>query len=159
MRKDDGPMRILVLSGPNLNLLGRREPHIYGSVTLEDIHAHLHVEAHRLDCTVECFQSNYEGALVDFLQAHMDTAHGGLLNPGGLTQHSVSLHDTIKAMPFPVIEVHLSNIYAREEWRGHSIIASAARAGAMGFGWLSYVVALRGLVGLLRGELPEHPAS
>src|SRR4051812_40520005 len=116
-------MKILVLSGPNLNLLGRREPHIYGSVTLEQIHAQLRAEAARLDCELLCFQSNHEGALVDYLQEHMDNADGALLNPGGLTQHSVSLHDTIKAMPFPVFEVHLSNIHARDPWRSHSIIA------------------------------------
>ena len=147
-------MHILVISGPNLNLLGRREPHIYGSVSLEQIHAHLRAEARALDCTVECFQSNHEGAIVDFLQEHYETADGALLNPGGLTQHGVSVHDTIKAMPFPVVEVHLSNIHAREEWRSHSIISSAARAQAVGFGWLSYVVALRGLVGVLRSEQP-----
>lgn len=147
-------MHILVMSGPNLNLLGRREPHIYGTVTLDQIHARLREEAAALGCTIDCFQSNHEGALVDFLQANMDRAQGALLNPGGLTQHGVSLHDAIKSMPFPVIEVHLSNLHAREEWRSHSIIASAARAQAMGFGWYSYVVGLRGLVSLLRSEEP-----
>ena len=152
-------MRILVISGPNLNLLGTREPHIYGNVTLDQIHRALEREAAVLECSLETFQSNHEGAIIDFLQARMGGgADGALLNPGGLTQHGVSLHDTIKAMPFPVIEVHLSNLHAREEWRGHSIIASAAKAQAMGFGWLSYVLGLRGLVGMLRGETPQDPA-
>ncbi|HWE63746.1 MAG TPA: type II 3-dehydroquinate dehydratase [Chloroflexota bacterium] len=145
-------MHILVISGPNLNLLGRREPHIYGAVTLDQIHAQLQDEATALDCTVDCFQSNHEGALLDFLQANMDRAQGALLNPGGLTQHSVSLHDAIKSMPFPVIEVHLSNIHARDPWRSHSIIASAARGQVAGLGWLSYLTALRGLVALLRDQ-------
>lgn len=155
MREGRVVMQIIVLSGPNLNLLGRREPHIYGHVTLEQIHAHLRVVAEELGCTLECSQSNHEGALIDFLQAHMDTAAGALLNPGGLTQHGVSLHDTIKAMPFPVVEVHLSNIHAREEWRSHSIIAPAARAQVAGLGWYSYVAALRGVVALIRGEMPS----
>lgn len=150
-------MHILVVSGPNLNLLGRREPNVYGAVTLEQIHARLREEAASLGCTLECFQSNHEGALIDFLQDNMDRAQGALLNPGGLTHSSVSLHDAIKAMSFPVIEVHLSNIHARDPWRSHSVTAGAARALVAGFGWLSYVLALRGLVGLLRGETPATP--
>ena len=133
-------MHILVISGPNLNLLGRREPAVYGLVTLEQIHARLKAEAEGLGCTLECFQSNHEGALIDSLQAHMDSADGALLNPGGLTHTSVSLHDAVKSMPFPVIEVHLSHLHQREE---------------MGFGWLGYLVALRGLVGILRQDTPE----
>jgi 3-dehydroquinate dehydratase-2 len=92
--------------------------------------------------------------LIDFLQEHRTTASGALLNPGGLTHSSVSLHDTIKSMPYPVIEVHLSNIHAREEWRRHSYISPASRAQVVGFGWLSYVLALRGVVALLRNEEP-----
>lgn len=137
-------MHILVISGPNLNLLGRREPAVYGLVTLEQIHARLKAEAEGLGCTLECFQSNHEGALIDSLQAHMDSADGALLNPGGLTHTSVSLHDAVKSMPFPVIEVHLSHLHQREEWRQ-----------VMGFGWLGYLVALRGLVGILRQDTPE----
>ncbi len=146
-------MKILVLSGPNLNL-GKREPHIYGSVTLDQIHAQLEREAGELGCTLICAQSNHEGALIDILHEHRESAAGALINPGGLTNYSVSLHDAIKAMPFPVIEVHLSNVHAREEWRGHSIIASAARAQVAGLGWYSYVAALHGLLALLRAETP-----
>jgi 3-dehydroquinate dehydratase-2 len=147
-------MHILVLSGPNLNLLGRREPHIYGVITLDQIHAQVREEAAALGCTVECLQSNHEGALIDFLHANMDRAQGALLNPGGLTHHSVSLHDAIKSMPFPVVEVHLSNIHARDPWRSHSVTAGAARALVAGFGWLSYSLALRGLIALLRDDMP-----
>ncbi|MGH2408872.1 MAG: type II 3-dehydroquinate dehydratase [Chloroflexota bacterium] len=148
-------MRILVLSGPNLNLLGTREPEIYGAVTLEQIHQRLAREAEDLHCEVECAQSNHEGVLIDLLQARRDTLAGALLNAGGLTHTSVSLHDTIKAMPFPVIEVHLSNIHAREPWRSHSLLAPAVLAQVAGLGWYSYIAALRGLVSHLRGERPE----
>ena len=147
-------MHILVISGPNLNLLGRREPAVYGLVTLEQIHSHLKGEAEGLGCTLECFQSNHEGALIDFLQGRMDGADGALLNPGGLTHTSVSLHDAVKSMPFPVIEVHLSHLHQREEWRQRSVIAPATQAQVMGFGWLSYLVALHGLVRMLRRETP-----
>jgi 3-dehydroquinate dehydratase-2 len=147
-------MRILVLSGPNLNLLGSREPTIYGRATLEHIHARLKTEAEQLKVTVECLQSNHEGVLIDALQAHRGDGAGAILNAGGLTHTSVSLHDTIKAMPFPVIEVHLSNIHAREPWRSHSVLAPAALAQVAGLGWYSYVAALYGLVSHLRGEQP-----
>ena len=143
-------MKILVLHGPNLNLFGRREPHIYGTTTLAEIDAKLRALAQELKVELEAFQSNHEGALVDALHKHMDQAAGALLNPGGLTQHGVSLHDAIKAMPFPVIEVHMSNLAAREEWRHRSIIAPAAKATVQGLGWRSYTAALRALVELLR---------
>ena len=114
-------MNILVISGPNLNLLGLREPGIYGAVTLEQIHTRLQQEeADALGCTITCFQSNHEGALIDFMHEYRTTAAGALLNAGGLTHSSVSLHDAIKSVPYPVVEVHLSNIQAREEWRRHS---------------------------------------
>jgi 3-dehydroquinate dehydratase-2 len=148
-------LRILVLHGPNLNLLGRREPHIYGSLTLADINTRLEASAAELGVDLEVFQSNHEGALVDKLHDNIDLAAGALLNPAGLTQFGVSLHDAIKAMPFPVIEVHLSNIAAREPWRDHSIISSAVRATVQGFGWRSYITALRSLVELVR----EAPAA
>jgi 3-dehydroquinate dehydratase-2 len=147
-------MRILVLSGPNLNLLGTREPEIYGAVTLEQIHQRLAREAEELQCEVECVQSNHEGVLIDLLQERRGAVAGALLNAGGLTHTSVSLHDTIKAMPFPVIEVHLSNIHAREPWRSHSMLAPAVLAQVAGLGWYSYVAALHGLVSHLRGEHP-----
>jgi len=143
-------MKILVLHGPNLNLFGRREPHIYGTTTLAQINERLEALAGELGVELVVFQSNHEGAIIDTLQEHMDDAAGAILNPGGLTQHGVSLNDAIKAMPFPVVEVHMSNLAAREEWRRHSIISPAARATVQGLGWHSYTAALRALVEILR---------
>lgn len=139
-------MKFLVLHGPNLNLFGRREPHIYGTTTLAEINRAIEDLARDLGVEVVIFQSNHEGALIDKLHEHIDDVQGCILNPGGLTQYSVSLHDCIKAMPFPVIEVHLSNLAAREPWRHHSIIAPAARGAIMGLGWRGYLLALRWLV-------------
>ncbi len=136
-------MKILVLHGPNLNLFGRREPHIYGTTTLAEINKRLQALARELKVTLAVIQSNHEGELLDFLHKHMDSAAGAILNPGGLTQHGVSLHDCIKAMPFPVIELHMSNLATREEWRHFSIISSAAKGTVQGFGWRSYTAALR----------------
>ncbi|VWX58031.1 3-dehydroquinate dehydratase [Burkholderiales bacterium 8X] len=143
-------MKILVLHGPNLNLFGRREPHIYGSTTLAQINARLESLAAELGVELATIQSNHEGVLIDFLHEHIDAAQGALVNPAGLTQHGVPLHDAIKAMPFPVIEVHMSNIAAREAWRTHSIISPAVRATVQGLGPHSYLAALHGLVGTLR---------
>ena len=147
-------MNILVLHGPNLNLLGRREPHIYGSLTLADINAKVAAVAAEIGAGIETFQSNHEGMLVDKLHESIDRVDGALVNPAGLTQFGVSLHDAIKAMPFPVFEVHLSNIAAREAWRDHSIISSAVRGTVQGLGWRSYTTALRSLV-----EIVEEAAA
>lgn len=149
--RDDRPT-ILVLHGPNLNLFGRREPHIYGTTTLAQINDYLGQLATELNVQLDTLQSNHEGVLVDKLHACIDTAAGALLNPAGLTQHGVSLHDAIKAMPFPVIEVHMSNIAAREPWRSHSIISPAVRGTVQGLGWRSYTAALRALVELVRED-------
>ena len=145
-------MKILVLNGPNLNLLGRREPHIYGSMTLPELLKRLQALAKELKVTLVPFQSNHEGELVDMMHKHIDSADGALLNPAGLTQFGVSLHDAIKTMPYPVIEVHISNRHAREHWRGHSIISPAAKATVEGLGWRSYTAALRALVEILREQ-------
>jgi 3-dehydroquinate dehydratase II len=139
-------MKILVLHGPNLNLFGRREPHIYGSTTLAEINEKLQALAREVKCELVILQSNHEGALIDLMHKHIDDAAGAIVNPGGLTQHGVSLHDCIKAMPFPVIEVHMSNRHAREAWRGHSIISPAVKGTVEGLGWRSYTAALRALV-------------
>jgi len=143
-------MNILVLHGPNLNLFGRREPHIYGTTTLAEINARIAALAEELGVQVHTLQSNHEGALIDFLHEHIDSAQGALVNPAGLTQHGVPLHDAIKAMPFPVLEVHMSNIAARESWRAHSIISPAVRGTIQGLGPQSYLAALRGLVEIVR---------
>src|SRR5436190_7973464 len=153
MRTGD-PVKILVLHGPNLNLFGRREPHIYGHTTLAQIDAQLATLAAELGVQLETMQSNHEGALVDFLHRHIDEAQGALVNPAGLTQHGVPLHDAIKAMPFPVLEVHMSNIAAREEWRTHSIISPAVKGTIQGLGVQSYLLGLRGIVALARAAKP-----
>ena len=147
-------MKILVLHGPNLNLFGRREPHIYGTTTLPEINDKLRALAAKLEVQVELFQSNHEGGLIDKLHENIDSAQGALVNPAGLTQYGVPLHDAIKAMPFPVLEVHMSNIAAREEWRRHSIISPAVRATIQGLGWRSYTAGFAALVEMLR----ESPA-
>jgi 3-dehydroquinate dehydratase II len=143
-------MKILVLHGPNLNLFGRREPHIYGTTTLAEINTRLAALAAELGVTLETIQSNHEGDLIDFLHQHIDTAQGALVNPAGLTQHGIPLHDAIKAMPFPMLEIHMSNIAAREPWRSHSIISPAVKATIQGLGPLSYLMGLRGVVELVR---------
>ena len=143
-------MLILVLHGPNLNLFGRREPHIYGTTTLAEINTRLSTLAGELGVELKVIQSNHEGALIDFLHEHIDTAQGALVNPAGLTQHGVPLHDAIKAMPFPTIEVHMSNIAARESWRAHSIISPAVKGTIQGLGPQSYLAALRALTEILR---------
>ena len=143
-------MKILVLHGPNLNLFGRREPHIYGKTTLAEINARLEKLALDLNVTLDIIQSNHEGDLIDFLHKNIDEAQGALVNPAGLTQHGVPLHDAIKAMPFPTIEVHMSNIAARETWRAHSIISPAVKGTIQGLGPQSYLAALRALVEIQR---------
>jgi 3-dehydroquinate dehydratase II len=143
-------MKILVLNGPNLNLFGRREPHIYGTTTLAEINDKLKALAAELKVELETLQSNHEGALVDKLHECIDSVAGALINPAGLTQHGVSLHDAIKAMPFPVFEIHMSNIAAREAWRAHSIISPAVKGTIQGLGWRSYTAGLRAIVELAR---------
>lgn len=143
-------MKILVLHGPNLNLFGRREPHIYGHTTLAQIDAQLAQLAEELGVRLETIQSNHEGALIDFLHRNIDEAQGALVNPAGLTQHGVPLHDAIKAMPFPVLEVHMSNIAARETWRAHSIISPAVKGTIQGLGRHSYLMGLRAVVALAK---------
>ena len=143
-------MKILVLHGPNLNLFGRREPHIYGTTTLAQINDRLGAIAAELGIEIETFQSNHEGSLIDKFHECIDTVQGALLNPAGLTQHGVPLQDAIKAMPFPVLEIHMSNIAAREAWRAHSIISPAVKGTVQGFGWRSYTFGLRLLVDLLK---------
>ncbi len=145
-------MKFLVLHGPNLNLFGRREPHIYGTTTLAEINAKLQTLAAELGVELEILQSNHEGTLIDKLHERIDTVQGALLNPAGLTQHGVPLHDAIKAMPFPVLEIHMSNIAAREPWRSHSIISPAVKATIQGLGWRSYTMGLRALVELAQAS-------
>ena len=152
-------MKILVLHGPNLTLFGRREPHIYGTTTLAEINSQLARLADELGVTLATLQSNHEGALIDFLHEHIDAADGAIVNPAGLTQHGVPLHDAIKAMPFPVIEVHMSNLATRETWRHHSIISPAVKGTIQGLGRHSYLQALRAIVAIAQDSQAANAAG
>jgi len=145
-------MKILVIHGPNLNMLGKREKAIYGETTLHEIDALLKKEGQTLNVEVVIFQSNHEGALIDFIQKQADSAHGIIINPGALTHYGFSLHDALVDSRLPVIEVHLSNIYCREEWRAYSVIAPVAKGQISGLGWRGYIAALRALADELKGE-------
>jgi len=136
---------VLVLHGPNLNLLGQREPDVYGVLTLEEIDRRLIAAGEALGLEVKTFQSNGEGALIDALQAAQDWAQGVVFNPGAYTHTSVALRDAVAAISLPVIEVHLSNVHAREEFRRHSLIAPVCVGTIAGFGWRSYWLALHAL--------------
>ena len=149
-RASERVVRVLVLSGPNLDRLGRREPEIYGHDTLKDIHARLEALAASRGASVDCRQTNHEGVLVDWIGAALDDGFAGiLLNAGAYTHTSYALHDAIKWTGLPTIEVHVSNPDARESFRHVSTIAAACKARVAGFGPASYTVALDGLLGLL----------
>lgn len=142
-------MRILVVHGPNLNLLGQRETEVYGHTTLADIDARLAQTASELGVTVECVQSNHEGAIVDALQEAPTKADAVLINPGALTHYSYAIRDAVASITLPVVEVHISNVAAREEFRRHSVIAAVCAGQVSGLGPASYTAALRAVVELL----------
>jgi len=143
-------MKILILHGPNLNLLGTREPEVYGSMTLDDINVKMIALGKELGAEIKCLQSNHEGALIDTLHDARTWADGVVFNPGGYTHTSVALRDAISAIVIPVIEVHLSNVYAREEFRHTSLVSAVCKGKISGFGWRSYELGLRGLVDIIR---------
>ena len=143
-------MKILILHGPNLNLLGTREPEVYGSMTLDDINEKMISLGEELGAEVICLQSNHEGALIDALHDARTWANGVVFNPGGYTHTSVALRDAISAIVIPVIEVHLSNVYAREEFRHTSFVSAVCKGKVSGFGWRSYELGLRGLIDIIK---------
>ena len=142
-------MKILLLHGPNLNLLGTREPEIYGAMTLDDINEKMIALGKELGTEIKCLQSNHEGALIDALHAARTWAGGVVFNPGGYTHTSVALRDAISAIVIPVIEVHLSNVSAREEFRHTSFVSAVCKGKVSGFGWRSYELGLRGLIDII----------
>ena len=150
----DSILDIVVLNGPNLNTLGTREPSVYGTMTLADLNELLRKRGEELHCSVRCFQSNHEGVLIDTIQ-QSSAVDGIIINAGALTHYSIALRDAIASLSIPVIEVHLSNIYARESFRQHSVIAAVCRGHIVGLGWRGYLLALDALVALARERKKE----
>ena len=145
-------MRIAVLNGPNLNLLGTREPELYGRVTLPEVEARLSEVARELDVNVECLQRNGEGELVELVHTLRGRADGAVVNAGAYSHSSLALRDALVGVSLPFVEVHVTNVYAREPERRHSMLASAAIGSVVGLGTYGYELALRGLVASLRAR-------
>ncbi len=148
-------MRILLIDGPNLNMLGTREPDLYGKMTLAEIRSRVSEKAKDLGVEVRPFQSNSEGAIIDFIQSETPGADGIIINPGALTHYSLALRDALAASALPAIEVHISNIHGREHFRRRSVTAAVCRGLVAGLGWRGYVAALEALVAMLS----EHSAE
>lgn len=145
-------MRIMVINGPNLNMLGKRAPEHYGEQTLESIERALSQRAKELGCELIFFQSNHEGEIIDFIQKEAPASAGILINPGALTHYGYSLHDALADSGLPVVEVHLSNIYAREDWRRQSVIAEVTIGQVTGFKAESYSLGLLALTNYIRSQ-------
>ncbi|MBM3150252.1 MAG: type II 3-dehydroquinate dehydratase [Chloroflexi bacterium] len=145
-------MRILVINGPNLNMLGNRNKVIYGSKTLPEIESMMKNLGKRLGADVITFQSNSEGELINFIQSSIARMDGLIINPGALSHYGLALRDALSEIGVPVIEVHLSNIYAREDWRAKSVIAPVAKGQIAGLGWRGYLAALQVLISELKGD-------
>ena len=150
---------VYVLNGPNLNLLGTREPRIYGTQTLADIEVMLEQRAKALKLKLDIRQSNHEGMIVDWLHEALAKASAVIINGGGYAHSSIAIRDAVAALPIPVIEVHLSNVYAREHFRRQSMIAQVARGSIVGFGPLSYVLALDAAAHLCKGAAATQAKS
>ena len=139
-------IKILVINGPNLEMLGKRKENVYGKFTLEDLQNSIADEAKNLNCDVEFFQNNIEGEIINKINGLDESYSGIIINPGGLTHSSVALHDSLEIKTFPKVEVHLSNIYSREEFRRKSLIAPACTSSILGMGMHGYIYALHHLV-------------
>jgi len=139
------PLKVLVLHGPNLNMTGFREPDVYGKKPLEDIDAEIKAAADGMNMELRILQSNSEGTLIDTIQEHRRWADAIVINPGGLTHYSIALRDALVSVRLPVVEVHLSNVHAREEFRRHSVIAPITLGQVVGFGGFGYVMALQAI--------------
>lgn len=146
--------KFLLLNGPNLNFLGKREQEIYGTTTLYELEESIIKVGNQIGIEVECFQSNAEGEIINRIyKAFEDGIDGIIINPGGYTHTSIAIHDCIASIPIPVIEVHISNIHAREEFRHKSIISSATAGQIIGFGIYGYDLALISLINILKGRV------
>lgn len=141
--------RVLVIHGPNLNLIGQREPEIYGKISLADLDEDIRKHASKLGLETRIFQSNHEGQIIDCIHEHHNWATGIVINPGGLTHYSISLRDALSGVRLPVVEVHLSNIFSREEFRRHSVISDVVVGVISGFGGMGYLLALDAVNDLL----------
>jgi 3-dehydroquinate dehydratase-2 len=141
--------KILILHGPNLNLLGTREPEVYGAMTLDDVNQHLLQYASENDADLRIEQSNHEGVLIDHIHIARNWAAGIVINPGAYTHTSIALRDAIAGVALPTVECHMSNVHAREEFRHRSLVAPVCLGQISGFGWRSYLLALQALVGHL----------
>ena len=148
--------RYLVINGPNLNFLGKRDPTSYGTMTLAEIERRIAERGEQLGVEVECFQSNSEGAIIDCIQGNWARTQGIVINPGGLTHNSYSLRDALVDAGVPVIEVHISNIYAREGWRHRSVISPIAKGQVTGLGWRGYLAALEFLADMINEEARDE---
>ncbi len=141
---------IAVVNGPNLNLLGTRETEIYGTTGIDDINERLTLKAEELGFDLEFFQSNHEGALIDYIQGSIGRIQGLIINPGALTHYGYSLRDALASINVPIIEVHVTNIFRREEWRSISLVTPLAAGSLMGLGSLGYELALRAMVSFIK---------
>jgi 3-dehydroquinate dehydratase-2 len=144
-------MRLLLVNGPNLNTLGTREPHIYGTITLPEIERVVSERAAGLGAEVRAFQSNSEGAIIDWLQNEQSGADGLIINAGSLTHYSIGLRDAVAGSGLPAIEVHISNVWKREEFRHHSLLSPVVNGAVVGLGVQGYVLAVEALVTILKG--------
>ena len=152
-------LRILVIHGPNMNMLGRREPQIYGSMTMAEVNERIKKVADDINVEPIFFQSNHIGDIVDFFQKHIDDADGAILNAAGYSQYGVAIHDVMKTVPWPTIEVHMSQLATRDEIHQGSVISAAARGSVMGLGWRSYTMALRAVSEIVRDDKAAKSAK